>query len=124
MNPSASSRRKTGLCIAYGTAPSRLLADRIAREAVDSGVAACAHRLPRIRSVYRWKGRVESSWEYPLLFKLRADRLGRLTALFVRSHPYECPGLASWPIEGGYAPFLDWIRNPCSDALDVNAYAR
>lgn len=124
MTPSASSRRKAGLCIAYGTAPSRLLADRIAREAVASGAAACAHRLPRIRSVYRWRGRIESSWEYPLLFKLRADRLGRLTALFVRSHPYECPGLASWRIEGGHAPFLEWIRDPGVDILDAKARAR
>ena len=124
MASTRSSRRKAPLCIAYGTAPTARVADRIAREAVEARAAACAHRLPRIRSVYRWKGRVETAWEYPLLFKLRADGLPRLTSLFVRLHPYECPGFASWPLKGGHEPFLDWIRSESSGTPDNKTRSR
>ena len=118
------SRRKAPLCIAYGTAPTARLADQIARDAIRARAAACVHRLPRIRSTYRWKGRVESAWEYPLLFKLRTDRMAQLTALFIRRHPYECPGLASWPLEDGHPPFLDWIRSETSETLDATPRSR
>ncbi|MBP7275140.1 MAG: divalent-cation tolerance protein CutA [Kiritimatiellae bacterium] len=124
MNPPSSSRRKAGLCMAYGTVPTRSLADRIAREAVTVGAAACVHRLPRIRSVYPWKGRIESAVEYPLLFKLRADQWKRLSEIFVKNHPYECPGLVRCPIEGGLAPFLEWIRASNSRTPDSRTRTR
>lgn len=124
MASTRSSRRKAPLCVAYGTAPTARLADRIAREAIAARAAACVHRLPRIRSTYRWKGRVESAWEYPLLFKLRTDRMAQLTSLFIRRHPYECPGLASWPLEGGHGPFLDWIRSETSGTPGASTRSR
>ena len=24
-------------------------------------------------------------------------------------HPYDCPCIVAWPIEGGHAAYLDWI---------------
>ena len=63
----------------------------LARELVEQRLAACVNIIPRVESVYRWQGRVETDAEQLLLIKTTRERLDALRdALFAR-HPYEVP---------------------------------
>ncbi len=95
--------------LVYVTAPDTAAAARLARSVVESRLAACANLLPRIDSIYWWKGVVEQAAETVLILKTRTSLVPRLTAELRRLHPYECPCIVALPIEAGHAEFLQWI---------------
>jgi periplasmic divalent cation tolerance protein len=99
----------------YITAPDPEAALRIGRALVERRLAACANVIPGMRSVYRWKGAVEEAGEAVLLAKTTADRVEDLIRAVKELHPYECPCVVVLPIEGGFAPFLAWIRESVAE---------
>jgi periplasmic divalent cation tolerance protein len=88
-------------------------AERIGRELVERGLAACVNVVPGLVSIYRWKGSVASEEERLLLIKTRRETFGALREALVALHPYELPEVLALPIEDGHAPYLAW--------LDVNS---
>jgi periplasmic divalent cation tolerance protein len=84
-------------------------AERIARELVERGLAACVNVVPSVVSVYRWKGRVERDEEKLLVIKTRRDRFEELREAILRLHPYEVPEIVALPIEAGHAAYLAWL---------------
>jgi periplasmic divalent cation tolerance protein len=51
------------------TAGSEAEARKIATELVERRLAACVNIVPRIQSVYRWEGKIETADEYLLIIK-------------------------------------------------------
>jgi periplasmic divalent cation tolerance protein len=84
-------------------------ADRLAGALVERRLCACVNVLPRVRSIYRWKGAVEREEERLLLLKTRSDRLPALREAMLALHPYEVPELIAVPIEAGSPAYLDWL---------------
>lgn len=84
-------------------------AARLAGQIVQSRLAACVQYFP-IRSVYRWKGRVEKAGESVLVAKTRATLAGRLIRFIRSKHSYELPEIIVTPITGGLAGYLGWIH--------------
>ena len=82
----------------------------LARKIVDARLAACGQYL-RIRSIYRWKGAVESAGEFLVLAKTRAALAGRLVAFIRRHHPYEVPEILVTPVLSGLPEYLNWIAD-------------
>src|SRR5712691_12163629 len=83
--------------------------EKIARAVMDGRAAACVNILPGVRSLYRWKGKVEDANECLLLIKTRTALLGELQRVVRRAHPYEVPEMVALPITRGYRPYLDWV---------------
>lgn len=102
-------RRGTEVLMVYMTAPTAAAADRLAAALVEERLAACVNRLAPMRSVYRWKGRVERAREVALIAKTRADRFDALCARARELHPYETPCIVAWPIGRGLPAFLEWV---------------
>jgi periplasmic divalent cation tolerance protein len=84
-------------------------AARVARALVERRLAACVNVVPAVRSIYRWKGRVEEDEERLLVIKTRGDRFEALREALVALHPYELPEAIVLPIEAGHTPYLAWI---------------
>ncbi|WP_024327556.1 divalent-cation tolerance protein CutA [Thioalkalivibrio sp. AKL19] len=84
-------------------------ADSLAGALVEQGLAACVHILPPGRSVYMWKGNIETDAEVTLLIKTSPARLDELQARLADQHPYETPEIIALPIEHGLPDYLDWI---------------
>jgi periplasmic divalent cation tolerance protein len=84
-------------------------AARVARALVERRLAACVNVVPAVRSIYRWKGKVEEDEERLLVIKTRRDRVEALREALVALHPYELPEAIVLPIEAGHAPYLAWL---------------
>ncbi len=91
------------------SAPDGETALRLARRLVEERLAACAQVIDPIRSVYRWKGKVQEEKEVLLLAKSSQDLVPRIDELLRREHPYELPELAAVPIVAGAPAYLQWL---------------
>ncbi len=91
--------------------PDQASADRCARELVENGLAACVSVLAPCRSVYTWKGKVETAQEVPLLAKAaEANYLG-VQELIKRLHPYELPEIVAVAFDTGLPAYLHWVTH-------------
>ena len=84
-------------------------AEHLAKALVERRLAACVNIVGPIRSVYRWQGSIENQQEYLLVIKTTGERAADLAAAFAELHPYEVPEHVELPIEGGGAPYLEWL---------------
>jgi periplasmic divalent cation tolerance protein len=85
-------------------------ARRIARALVEKRLAACGNILEApVRSIYRWKGKVETAKEYLLLIKTSRRRSAALQDVVKRLHSYDVPEIIALPIAEGSPEYLTWI---------------
>ena len=91
------------------TAPSLDTAEAIGQALVTERLAACAQIVPGIRSIYRWKGKVELDTEAMLVIKTTPERYQALERRVKSMHPYEVPEVVVLPILGGSPQYLDWL---------------
>lgn len=84
-------------------------AETLARALIESRAAACVNVLAACRSIYRWRGEVETAEEIPLLIKTTTVNYPRVEELVRAMHPYELPELIAIPITHGLPPYLDWL---------------
>ncbi len=98
------------LIAASSTTPDRRSAEIIAKDLVERGLAACVQIVGPIRSVYRWKGKLEEEDEFLLLLKTQAALIPEIEKRLEEIHPYEVPELLAVPVIGGGSAYLDWIR--------------
>jgi len=91
-------------------------ARRIARELVERRLAACGNIIEaQLRSIYRWKGKVQSAQECLLLIKTSRGRFGALQVEVKRLHSYEVPEIIALPIVAGSTEYLKWIEECVSE---------
>jgi periplasmic divalent cation tolerance protein len=90
------------------TAGSREEAGAIARDLVESRLAACVSVFPT-HSVYTWKGEIHSEDEWQLVIKTELSRFADLEAKIRQIHSYEVPEIIALPILAGSPPYLTWI---------------
>ncbi len=95
--------------VVFVTVPDEQIAVKLSEALVQQRLAACAHILPPGRSIYLWKGSMESALELTLIIKSRADRFGELEVLVRRLHPYEVPEIVAIPAARVSVPYLNWI---------------
>jgi len=97
--------------IIYVTAPDEETAVTIGRALVEEKLAACANIVPRIRSLYRWKGAVEDEREVLMILKTRTELFDRVEQRVRSMHPYEVPEIVAIPLTHGSPPYLDWLSD-------------
>ena len=100
----------TDKCVVLVTCASGAEAKRIARFVVEERLAACVNVLPgAVRSIYRWKGKVEAAREKLLIIKTSKKRLAKLKAAVERLHSYDVPEFIALPIMAGSRAYLAWL---------------
>jgi periplasmic divalent cation tolerance protein len=90
-------------------------ARRIARALVTARLAACGNVLEApVRSIYRWKGRIESAKEFLLILKTTRKHFAAIGQAVRRLHTYEVPEIIAVPIAKGARDYLAWISGSVS----------
>jgi periplasmic divalent cation tolerance protein len=95
--------------IVLSTAGSAEEARKIANHLVHHQLAACVNIVPRIESIYRWQGKVESGTEWLLLIKTTAERFNDVRDAIRELHSYDLPECIAIAIEDGSVNYLEWI---------------
>lgn len=95
--------------IVLTTAGSQEEAQKIAHSLVERKLAACVNIVPRIESVYRWQGKVETATEWLLLIKTTAEAFNRVRDAIKELHSYELPECVMLELTGGSEKYLEWI---------------
>lgn len=101
--------------------PDRASAEMLAADLVENRLAACVNILQPCRSIYRWKGAVESAEEVPLLIKTTETRYPALEAAIRERHPYEVPEIVAVPVENGLQDYLAWLAAETRDDYWMSA---
>ena len=84
-------------------------ATRIGGTVVEERLAACVNILGRVRSIYRWQGKVERADEVAAIFKTGADRADALLTRIAALHSYDVPCIVTWPIDKVLSAYADWV---------------
>jgi periplasmic divalent cation tolerance protein len=82
----------------------------IANTLVEKQLAACVNIIPKISSVYRWEGQIQSETEVLLLIKTTKDLEAEVYREVQAVHSYDTPELITLPITNGSETYLDWLN--------------
>jgi len=99
--------------LVFVTVPDKKTARKLAKVSLKSHLAACANLIPKIESLYWWKGKLETGKETLVLFKTTKDALPQLQTLIQKNHPYECPEFIAIALDSGAKKYFDWIEDCC-----------
>ena len=95
------------------TAGSEEEAHKIAESLVNGKKAACVNIVPRVDSLFRWEGKLDSARESLLLVKTKASLFSEIVEMVKRMHSYEVPEIIALPIIAGNEDYLKWLDIAC-----------
>jgi periplasmic divalent cation tolerance protein len=99
----------TGIVTVYSVFGGAEEAERIGRQVVEERRAACVNILGPCTSIYRWRGRIESSEEIAAIFKTNAGQARLLIERIGELHSYDVPAAVVWPIEDVLEDYRAWV---------------
>ena len=106
----ATKRETVKAIVVMVTCASKREAKTIATALVTKRLAACGNVVGfGVRSIYRWKGKMESAHETLLLLKTTTARFDELEKEIRRLHSYDVPEIIALPILAGSVAYLNWI---------------
>ena len=96
-------------CIIMTTFSDHKEKNNVIESLLGEKLAACIQEI-NIGSHYSWKNEICNDSEILLLIKTRWDKYERIVEVLTKLHSYEVPEIVAVNIEGGYEPYLNWIR--------------
>ena len=91
------------------TAPSEDEAEKLAGILVAERLAACVQILPKMTSVYVWKGETHREAEHLLLIKTAEDKYAEVEKAISDNHSYDVPEIVAIRSSDVSAPYLEWL---------------
>src|SRR4051794_27710498 len=94
--------------LAISTFPDLDNARRIVHALVEAKLVACGNIIPQVESVYRWQGKIETSNEILVFFKLPARGYAAFEAKLKELHSYDVPEIIAVDVARGVPEYLGW----------------
>lgn len=106
--------KKPGVVVVWITTPNARVSRRLAHILVEERLAACVTILDGVRSIYRWKGKVENATEQLLFAKTTRARFTALKRRVQSLHPSRVPEIISFSLFRGHSAYLSWVADSVS----------
>lgn len=104
------------LALIFVTAPTEEAAAMWARTLVEEKLIACANLIPRIRSIYRWEGKVCDEAEVLMVLKAPAERFADIQKRVLELHHYEVPEVVMVKATDVNQVYWEWVRQSVHEA--------
>ena len=101
--------------VVISTAGSEQEGWKIAKELVESDLAACVNVIPGINSFFHWQGKLCREPEVILIIKTMQRKFKKIINEIKRIHSYEVPEIISLRVDGGEKNYLGWVRKMSGD---------
>ena len=95
--------------LTYVTTKNEEEALKLANLAVQKNLAACGNIFPKMKSIYKWKNKLQNDKETVLILKTNLNKYPLLEKLILEKHSYEVPCILKIPISDGNKEYLEWI---------------
>lgn len=99
------------MLIVFTTVPNNGEGESLAGGIVEGRLGACVQILPRMRSVYFWKGEVVSEAEHLLLIKTSEEKYEELERFLLANHSYEVPEIVAVRAEKVSEGYAKWLAD-------------
>ncbi|PWH14747.1 MAG: cytochrome C biogenesis protein CcdA [Anaerolineae bacterium] len=98
------------ILLVFITAPSKEVAEQLARQLLQERLAACVNIVSNLHSLYWWEGELQSDSETLLMVKTRKEGFEDHFLPFVQQHhPYQVPEILALPVVAGSNTYLQWV---------------
>ena len=101
---------KPAYVVIFITTSSYEEARKIGDALVSQRKAACVNIVPKVNSLFRWKGKIEDAEESLLVVKTRAKLFPDVVSTVKGIHSYEVPEIIALPIIEGNPDYLAWLK--------------
>ena len=85
-------------------------AEHIGRTVIEERLAACINIFPGVRSIYRWKGAIETADEVAAILKASQGSAAPLMARIAALHSYDVPCIVTWPVDKVLGSYAAWVE--------------
>jgi periplasmic divalent cation tolerance protein len=102
------------MMIVLTTVPNQTAGEELASKIVEARLAACVQVLPRMASIYIWKGAVVKDDEHLLLIKTLPEKFQDLSSFITSHHAYELPEIVGMDAAKVSAAYLGWMNDVLS----------
>jgi len=94
----------------YITAKDTKEARAIARQLLKERLIACANIIPKIESLYWWRGAMAHRGEAVIIAKTTKANEKKIIKRVKELHSDKVPCVVFWSISNGNKDYLDWIN--------------
>ncbi|MFC2068847.1 divalent-cation tolerance protein CutA [Chloroflexota bacterium] len=84
-------------------------ANEVGKLLLSQRQAGCVNIVPKVNSIFWWKGEIESAQESLLIIKTKISFLKEIIRLVKEVHSYDVPEIIALPVIGGNQDYLDWV---------------
>ena len=95
----------------YSTMGNTEDAKKIAHSLVEEKLVACVNILPKIKSIYRWQGKIEEDSECVLIAKTTDKNVDKTIERIKELHHYDLPDIIVLPIIGGLNEYINYVKD-------------
>jgi periplasmic divalent cation tolerance protein len=99
------------VAVVYTTIDNMQDARKISNTLVEEQLVVCVNIIPKIESVYKWKGKIENDNEYIMIAKTTDKNVKKVIQRIKTLHTYELPEVIVLPVIGGLKEYLDYIAD-------------
>jgi periplasmic divalent cation tolerance protein len=100
--------------VVFTTVPDAGTAAKLAKQIVDSRLAACVQVSTDVASTFWWNGQLVTESERVLTIKTFESQWEAIEKMIAAAHPYSVPELVAVPISRVTMPYLDWMKKEVS----------
>lgn len=94
----------------YVTCKNEAEAKKIAEKLLKAKLIACANIIPKIKSLYLWKGKIAKSSEALMLCKTKEDLVELAIHRIKELHSYDVPCISAIEITKENDDYLKWLE--------------